>query len=227
MASRFDLALTAGAVAAEHRAHVEAAGPLWAEGDVTAVAQALSNLLHVAAGLTDRVGLGVRVRRDGNRAAVTVTSTGPGGGAEFTFWLPLAPGTAEPRPSARPLRVLMVEDNRDAARSLQMVLELFGYDVRVAHDGPAGVTAAREFRPDVVLCDLGLPGGVDGFDVARTLCRDPDGPAHLVAVSGYSSDGDAGRCRDAGFERLLVKPVDPEELRVLLAALVPETRSTL
>jgi CheY-like chemotaxis protein len=232
MASRFDLATTAGTAAAAHRAHLDLSGPLWAEGDVTRIAHALGNLLHIAAGFTDRDGLSVRVRSDGDRAAVTVTGTGPGLGAEFTFWLPQAssappaPGEAEPRPSARPLRVLMIEDNRDAARSLQLVLELFGHDVLLAHDGPAGMTAARAFRPDVVLCDLNLPG-MDGYAVAEALRQDPDGPAHLVAVSGYGSDNDEGRCREAGFERLLVKPVDPEDLRVLLAALVPVNHSTL
>src|SRR5947209_6494082 len=99
---------------------------------------------------------------------VQAASAGPGRGAEFTFRLPLETGPAAPpeaagdmRPAVRPLRVLIVEDNRDAAETLRVLLEMSGHQVGVAHSGLAGVEAARTLDPDVVLCDLGLPG-IDG-----------------------------------------------------------------
>jgi CheY-like chemotaxis protein len=114
------------------------------------------------------------------------------------------------------LRILVVEDNRDAADSLRLLLELDGYEVVVAYSGPDGVRAAEPFRPDVVLCDLGLPG-LDGYGVARELRANPaTAQARLIAVTAYGED-EARRCgHEAGFEQHLVKPVDPDHLlRVL------------
>jgi CheY-like chemotaxis protein len=93
-----------------------------------------------------------------------------------------------------------------------MLLELFGHDVTVAHTGPAGVAAAGRARPDVVLCDIGLPG-MDGFAVASTLRQNPSTAAvRLIAVTGYGRDEDRRRALAAGFDEHLVKPVDPEDL---------------
>jgi CheY-like chemotaxis protein len=106
----------------------------------------------------------------------------------------------------------VVEDNRDAAEMLKTLLELYGYEVGVAYTGPDGVAAARGTRPDVVVCDIGLPG-LDGFGVARTLRGDPEtAAARLIAVTGYGRAEDRERVLSAGFDEHLVKPVDPDGL---------------
>jgi PAS domain S-box-containing protein len=156
---------------------------------------------------------------------VRAASEGPGRGAEFTVVLPLAPEpealaarAVAPRPAARPRRVLVVEDNRDAADSLRLLLGLLGHEVRVAYTGPEGVEAAREWRPDTVVCDIGLPG-LDGYGVARELRRGPaTARARLLALTGYGHEDDRRRALEAGFDHHLVKPADPEELQRLLAA---------
>jgi CheY-like chemotaxis protein len=118
-----------------------------------------------------------------------------------------------------PLRILVVEDNRDQADSLRMLLGLYGCEVAVAYSGPDGVRVAGLFRPDVVICDIGLPG-LDGYVVARQLGGDPaTAGARLIAVTAYGQDEDRRRSQEAGFEQHLVKPVDPNALlRVLRLA---------
>jgi signal transduction histidine kinase len=158
---------------------------------------------------------------------VTVQSDGPGHGATFTYWLPLeqAPRFPTPAPTTLPeppvgaLRILLVEDNHDAAESLQVLLQLYGYAVRTEHSGGAAVAAALDFRPDVVLCDLGLPE-MDGYAVAAALREMPD-LAHmsLIALSGYGSPVDQQRTQDAGFRMHLTKPVDPRYLKEILTKL--------
>jgi CheY-like chemotaxis protein len=174
------------------------------------------------------VGLGLAVLKglvDLHSGTVTVASAGAGQGAEFTVRLPLEPEPAAlaatphvSRPAAQRLRVLVVEDNRDAADSLRLLLETSGYEVVVAYTGPAGVAAATAVPPDVVVCDLGLPG-MDGFAVARAL---RDGPAtaaaRLIAVTGYGREEDRRRALESGFDRHLVKPVNPDELLRQLTA---------
>ncbi|MBV9125422.1 MAG: PAS domain S-box protein [Planctomycetes bacterium] len=156
---------------------------------------------------------------------VQAESAGPGQGAEFIIRLPLQPEpaavtalpSAAPKSASRRLRVLVVEDNQDSADSLKMLLELFGYDVTVAYTGPSGVKAAKEWTPDVVLCDIGLPG-LDGYGVARELRRYPaTASTRMIAVTGYGGDEDRRRSREAGFDDHLVKPADPAELQELLA----------
>jgi len=111
------------------------------------------------------------------------------------------------------MRVLVVEDNRDAADSLRLLLGLYGYEVAVAYSGHDGVQAAVQGRPDVVLCDIGLPG-LDGYAVARRLRQNPStAKARLIAVTAYGRDEDRRRSHEAGFERHLVKPVGPDDLR--------------
>ncbi|HVT60057.1 MAG TPA: response regulator [Thermoanaerobaculia bacterium] len=113
--------------------------------------------------------------------------------------------------------MLVVEDNADAAMTLRDFLELLGYQVELAYSGIDGVQAAHAFHPQVVLCDLGLPG-MDGFEVAATLRRDPEtAAAQLIAVTGYGRDEDRRRSREAGFDLHLTKPVDPSLLRRVLA----------
>jgi CheY-like chemotaxis protein len=112
--------------------------------------------------------------------------------------------------------VLVVDDNKDAAESLAELVELFGHSVEVAHDGPRAIALARENPPDVILCDIGLPG-MSGYEIARTLRADPSSSFELVAVSGYAQPEDLRRAAEAGFDRHLAKPPDPEEIERLLA----------
>jgi CheY-like chemotaxis protein len=114
--------------------------------------------------------------------------------------------------------VLVVEDNRDAADSLRLLLEAYGYEVSVAYTGPDGVRAAVEHRPEVVVCDIGLPG-MDGYRVAEALRGNPATAAsRLIALTGYGRDEDRRRARDAGFDEHLTKPADPAALEALIAA---------
>jgi CheY-like chemotaxis protein len=124
-----------------------------------------------------------------------------------------------PEPAGRPLRILVVEDNPDAADMLRMLLELSGHQVRVATTGPDGVEAARAWPPEVVLCDIGLPG-MDGYGVVRTLRRDPrTAKAYIMAITGYGGDADRRKAREAGFDQHLVKPVDADALEQHLVRL--------
>jgi PAS domain S-box-containing protein len=153
---------------------------------------------------------------------VSASSAGPGQGSRFVVRLPLdlgEPAPAKPRaaPSAdRPRRVLVIEDNVDAADSLRDVLQLQGHEVAVAYDGPSGIATAREFHPEVVLCDIGLPG-MDGYEVARTFRADEAlRGAQLVALSGYALADDLQRASEAGFEQHLTKPANFEKLAAVL-----------
>ncbi len=120
--------------------------------------------------------------------------------------------------AARRRRVVIVEDNRAAADSMRMLLDLAGYEVRVAYNGPDGVRLAEGWPPDYVLCDIGLPG-LDGYGVAQTLRGHPaTSSAHLVAITAYGSEEARRRGREAGFERHFTKPVDPDEILGLLAS---------
>jgi CheY-like chemotaxis protein len=119
------------------------------------------------------------------------------------------------------LRVLVIEDNRDGAELLQTMLELLGHDVEIALTGAEGVRLAGQHRPDLVLCDLGLPG-MDGFEVAASLRAQDDAPHRLVAVTGYGQPEDRRRTREAGFHDHLVKPIDPAQLRALLGRMADD-----
>jgi CheY-like chemotaxis protein len=117
----------------------------------------------------------------------------------------------------RPKSVLLVDDNKDLADGIADLLRLDGVHVRVAHDGPSAIRFALEAPPDILLCDLGLPGGMDGFEVARA-CRAEASlrRVRIVATSGYSSAQDLENAASAGFESLLIKPLTEESLRSLL-----------
>jgi CheY-like chemotaxis protein len=115
-------------------------------------------------------------------------------------------------PAKRPLKILVVEDNRDAAESLRRLLYLSGYEVSLAHTGQDGLRAAKMLRPDVILCDIGLPDS-NGFVVAGALRNDPEtAGTRLIAVTAYGADEDRRRAKAVGFDLHLVKPVDPEVL---------------
>jgi CheY-like chemotaxis protein len=158
---------------------------------------------------------------------VEATSGGHASGSVFRVRLPLVPeAVASPSagpavsPPARALKILIVEDNRDAAESLAMLLELSGHQVEVAYTGDEGMSAARRFLPDVALCDIGLPGGMDGYALARLLrAANETARARLIAISGYGQEEDKRSARQAGFDDHLTKPVDPEVLVRLLEEL--------
>jgi PAS domain S-box-containing protein len=157
--------------------------------------------------------------------SVEAHSAGPGQGSEFVVRLPVLRRPArsntrqEPGPlELRPRRVLIVDDNADSADSMAMLLGLDQHDVRVVYDGNTALEAAREFEPEVLLLDIGLPG-TDGYAVARQLGALAESKAPiLIAVTGYGQAEDRERSKAAGFHHHLVKPVDPEVLRRLLAA---------
>jgi CheY-like chemotaxis protein len=115
-------------------------------------------------------------------------------------------------------RILIVDDCPDAAGSLALLLGLWGYEVRVAHDGPAALESAYSFRPEAVLLDIGLPG-MNGWEVARQIRRrEGGGDILLVAVSGYGQEQDREHSRQVGCDFHLLKPIDPQELQRLLQA---------
>jgi PAS domain S-box-containing protein len=157
---------------------------------------------------------------------VTAASEGPGAGSAFTVRLPALdqPGPRAPAPRAplagsvrRRARVLVVDDNADNARGLELFLQLLGDDVRVAFDGASAVEAARAHRPEIVLLDIGLPG-MDGYEVVRRLRAEEFGKdALIIAVSGYGQPDDLRRSREAGFDHHLVKPIDFDALMTLFA----------
>jgi PAS domain S-box-containing protein len=163
--------------------------------------------------------------------SVAAASDGPGRGSEFTVRLPLLAESAadgdgagtveETLHPARRQRILVVDDNRDSADSLTMLLRLAGHEVVTAYDGEVGLDVARRWQPDVVLLDIGLPR-LDGYEVARQLRRDKGlRKALVVAMTGYGKDEDRQRSQEAGFNAHLVKPVDLDELARLIAALSP------
>jgi CheY-like chemotaxis protein len=107
--------------------------------------------------------------------------------------------------------VLVVDDNADAAESLAELIRLLGHAVSVAYDGPGALEKARERRPDIVLCDIGLPG-MTGYDVARAFRAAHDGTVKLVAVSGYAQPEDVRKSIEAGFDGHVAKPPDPAHI---------------
>lgn len=178
------------------------------------------------------LGIGLTLARglvEMHGGTVAARSEGFGRGSELTVRLPLA--QEAPLPEAEParrrtaqaangLKVLVVEDNLDAAESLSTLLMLYGCEVETVYDGPSALGAAEAFQPALVLLDIGLPE-MDGFEVARRLRHRPPPAARrlwLVALTGYGSDEDRRQARGAGFDRYLVKPVDPRELRELIAS---------
>src|SRR5207244_3935960 len=186
--------------------------PIRLDADPARLAQVVGNLLSNATKYTPRGG------------SIWLTAERTGGG--FVVQLPVpqdAPPERRPARVRQPhasagdrLRVLIVEDNQDAAESLAMMLELWGHAVETASDGLAALELVARREPDVVLSDLGLPG-MDGYELARRLRQRPGlQDAVLVALSGYGRDEDKCRALDAGFDHHLVKPPDLDVLAELL-----------
>jgi signal transduction histidine kinase len=181
--------------------------------------------------LAEGLGLGLSLVKslvEMHGGSVAAHSDGPGRGSEFVVRLPAAatcPDYPEenrswPRqPATRPRRILIVDDHLDGADSLAMLLRFWWHEVEIARDGPEALAAARAFRPEVVLLDIGLPG-MSGLDVARQLRKeDTAAGAALVALTGYGQPDDRLRALEAGFDHHLVKPVDLTSLHELLGRL--------
>ena len=154
---------------------------------------------------------------------VMAFSEGPGRGSEFSVRLPVAeappPSAAQPVrvPAAVSRRILVVDDNIDGATTLAMMFQMWKHQVEVAHDGVGVLDLARQFRPELILLDIGLPGQ-DGYEVARQLRSDAEfAETLLVAITGYGQEDDRRRSDEAGFDLHLVKPVEARFLRELLA----------
>jgi len=178
------------------------------------------------------LGIGLTLARslvEMHAGTITAHSAGPGEGSEFVVTLPLhAPDGAPADPAVqavaparagckKPRRILLIEDNRDYASGLKRLLETRGHGVDLAHDGPDGIRAAEQRRPDVVLLDIGLPG-IDGYEVARRL-RETGGVSdmRLIAITGFGRATDLRRSRQVGIDRHLVKPVALPDLEAAIA----------
>jgi CheY-like chemotaxis protein len=165
-----------------------------------------------------------------HEGTVQAHSAGLKMGSEFVIRLPLAMGaTAEPSPTedehpdgVSGHRLLVVDDNHDAAISLATLLRLQGHNVQIAYDGPTALKVAVAIHPDLVFLDLGMPG-MDGYEVARRVRQTP-GLEHVVlaALTGWGQPEDRRRTADAGFDHHLVKPLDQEQVDNLLASLLNE-----
>jgi signal transduction histidine kinase/ActR/RegA family two-component response regulator len=166
---------------------------------------------------------------------VEARSAGAGLGAEFIVRLPLAatmdkvsepqaPRGAAAAPSPG-IRILVADDNKDAADSLQRILALYGYEVQVAYDGEGALKVAAGFDPEIVILDIGMPGA-NGYEVARKLRAQRGDKLTLVALTGWGQEGDRRRATDAGFDYHLTKPVDPSLLNDLLIEIASRAGAT-
>jgi CheY-like chemotaxis protein len=221
-----------------------------AEQDGQVVIRVRDNGIGIAPGLLDLIfepfiqaersldraegGLGVGLTLakrliDMHGGTIEAHSEGLGRGSELIVRLPMlaAPAThpsnagADEDPPPGAWRILVVDDNADAADSIALLLQAAGHDAEVAYSSEAALEAAVGSRPDVVLLDIGLPG-MDGYEVARRLRAQPElENLRLIALTGYGHDSDRMRSREAGFDHHLVKPVEFDSLTRLLASLLP------
>jgi CheY-like chemotaxis protein/anti-sigma regulatory factor (Ser/Thr protein kinase) len=152
---------------------------------------------------------------------VQARSAGPNQGSEFIVRLPAAdaraaaPQAKPSQPSSPPRRVLVIDDNNDAANALRLLLENDGHEVKVAHDGAAGLELAREYRPDYLLLDIGLPR-LSGYEIAASVRSDPRlSSTTIVAITGYGQLHDRVRTAAVGFDYHLTKPVEFSALQEL------------
>jgi CheY-like chemotaxis protein len=161
--------------------------------------------------------------------SIEARSDGPGKGSEFVVRLPVAvaPPVREQHPaepekvSAAACRIVVADDNRDGAESLAMLLQVMGHEARTAHDGEEALALVSEFRPDVVLLDIGMPK-LNGYETARGIRREPWGrDMILIALTGWGQEEDRRRALEAGFNCHMVKPVDIDALEKLLGSVTP------
>ena len=184
------------------------------------------------------LGIGLTLARrlvEMHEGHITISSPGPGRGTEVEIRLPIASVqavtaiAAEPAPVTpkRNLRVLIVEDNLDAAEMLELAVRQLGHVSKVANDGATAITIATQFAPDVVLLDIGLPV-MNGYAVARTLREQPDFTnVHIAAVTGWGQEEDRRKAREAGFDSHFTKPLSPAALQDLLTTIAHRIPSGL
>ncbi|CAN7145246.1 PAS domain-containing protein [Massilia sp. LjRoot122] len=199
---------------------------------LSAVFEMFSQVGHHLARAQGGLGIGLSlVRRlvDMHGGTVSASSAGPGSGSVFTVRLPLVHARPAPAPDVRPddsdgsavegTKILVVDDNVDAALTLSMILEACGYATRVAHGGAEALEAAKAFRPQLAFLDIGMPG-MDGYDTARAM-RQIAGLENmtLIALTGWGADSDRQKSREAGFDQHLTKPVQLDVVQDLLAKL--------
>jgi CheY-like chemotaxis protein len=166
-----------------------------------------------------------------HNGTVEATSAGPGKGSTFTVTLPYTenaqtdigkPAVADSVNHAlhgKSHRVLVVDDQVDVAQSLKDLLSLLGQDTQTAYNGPDALQAAKDFKPEVIFLDIGLPG-MTGFEVARNLRAHEETPRpRLIAITGWGDEHNVSLAREAGFDRHLTKPVDPLEIERILQTL--------
>jgi CheY-like chemotaxis protein len=160
-----------------------------------------------------------------HEGSVEAASDGDGMGSQFIVRLPVVLSIVRPQANDSPpirfsarRRILVVDDNRDAADSLAMILRVKGNESLAAHNGLEAIKQAADFRPDIILLDLGMPG-INGYDTARQIRAQPWGKdVHLVALTGWGQDEDRRRSEEAGFDAHIVKPINAATLEKLLAS---------
>jgi CheY-like chemotaxis protein len=178
------------------------------------------------------LGVGLTVARrlvELHGGSISASSDGHGKGSTFTVRIPLSaaqPQTsedlsargAESPVSSSPLRILVADDNRDAAESLAALLRMVGHEVRIAYDGVEAVGVASKYRPDAVVLDIGMPK-MNGYDVATKLRAEATGKdMTIIVVSGWEQEADKQRSRESGIDHHLVKPLEPSSLLRVLAS---------
>ena len=179
------------------------------------------------------LGLGLSIVRgvvDLHGGQVGAESDGAGHGS--TFWVRVPAASPAVVPSSKPprsaeqtrSRVLLIDDHRDALETLKLILEGAGHEVRTAFDGRTGLERIESFEPDIVFCDIGLPGGMSGYDVVRAVREDPDAEVAMVAITGFGRREDRVRAREAGFDEHMTKPVSTSELLAMVRRLRPSAR---
>ncbi len=198
-----------------------------AEGSIAGIFDMFSQAEGVRGRSDGGLGIGLALVKgltELHGGTIEARSAGLGHGSGFVVRLPLSPlypvksaVAADRAPPVARSRILIADDNRDAAESLSMLLELNGHDVRVAHLGSAALSLAQAFRPDVALLDIGMPD-LSGYEVAQALRREPWGQGiQLVALTGWGQERDRQEAFAAGFNHHLTKPVDPDQLEAFIA----------
>jgi two-component system CheB/CheR fusion protein len=182
------------------------------------------------------LGLGLALTRgliDLHGGTVKALSKGKGRGSEFIITLPVEISPSLKRVSNRPSpdsrvkrKVLLIEDNADAAESMRMLLTLSGHSVSTAVDGPQGIELAEKVRPEIIFCDIGLPGSMNGYDVAREIRRRESlAGVYLIALTGYGQPEDIRQAEAAGFDLHLVKPAGPDTLEEAIEKFPPPAKA--
>lgn len=189
---------------------------------------------RTGSGTHDGLGLGLTLAKrivELHGGSIVAFSEGKDRGSQFTVRLPLAEqpedgiSLAPPQHAVTPaggLRILVADDNRDAAQTMAMLLRLDGHDVRAVHDGAEALTLGDAFHPQLLLLDIGMPV-LDGYETARQVRRRPWGrKAQLVALTGWGQESDRRNALNAGFDHHLVKPAEPDALRAVIDSIVAE-----